>query len=259
MNHYDDEENVINYLQFTPFSRICFIKPRAETFKFFLSLKSERKFKNWINSSGKDALPPDFYSKKYKFMLEVMRTDDYREGYNSPNALESKRVKEVEDMLRANGTRSLKEANIKLLIIPDMSKASENGYGLYVENFKRIVEKHIKKIDNYRKNHPGYKLGFLIFDEAPAYFKPLDKGIKPKAGEAISGWPHLYFKDKNLVDSFCNADVDFIIWITPFKDLPGNIHFLPKICVFDMKRIKAWKRYLMDYKEDDLICMEVEI
>ena len=65
MNHYDDEENVINYLQFTPFSRFCFIKPRADTFKFFFSLKSERKFKNWINSSGKDALPPDFYSKKY--------------------------------------------------------------------------------------------------------------------------------------------------------------------------------------------------
>ena len=115
-------------------------------------MKSERKFKNWINSSGKDALPPDFYSKKYKFMLEVMRTDDYREGYNSPNALESKRVKEVEDMLRANGTRSLKEANIKLFIIPDMSKASENGYGLYVENFKRIVEKHIKKIDCHPAN-----------------------------------------------------------------------------------------------------------
>lgn len=77
MNHYDEEENVINYLQFTPFSRIRFIKPRAEIVKFFLSLKSEKKFKNWINSSGKDALLPEFYSKKYKFMLEVMRTDDY--------------------------------------------------------------------------------------------------------------------------------------------------------------------------------------
>ena len=73
---------------------------------FFLSLKSERKFKNWINSSGKDALPPDFYSKKYKFMLEVMRTDDYREGYNSPNAMESKRVK---DVLRANEHSLLKK------------------------------------------------------------------------------------------------------------------------------------------------------
>ena len=95
-------------------------------------------------------------------MLEVMRTDDYREGYNSPNASESKCVKEVEDMLRANGTHSLKEAIIQLFIIPDMFKASENGYGLYVENFKRIVQKHMKKIENYRKNHPGYKQGFLI-------------------------------------------------------------------------------------------------
>lgn len=258
MTHYDDEENIINYLQFTPLSRICFIKPRAETFKFFLSLKSERKFKNWINSSGKDDLPPDFYSDKYKFMLEVMRTDDYREGYNSPNALESRRVKEVEDMLRANGSPSLKESNIQLFIIPDMSKASENGYGLYVENFKRIVQKHIKKIEKYRNNHPEYKLGFMIFDEAPAYFEPFDKTIKPKAGEAVIGLPHFHFKDKNLIDSFYNADVDFIIWITPFKDLPGNIHFLPQICVFDMKRIKQCKMQLLDYKEDDLICMEVE-
>lgn len=45
MNHYDDEEKVIDYLQSITFRRICFIKPRAETLKFFFSLKSER---SWL-------------------------------------------------------------------------------------------------------------------------------------------------------------------------------------------------------------------
>ena len=61
-----------------------------------------------------------------------------------------------------------------------------------------------------------------------------------------------------MTNADLRMDVDFIIWITPFKDLPENIHFLPQICVFDMKRIKLWERYLIDYRVDDLICMEVE-
>ena len=69
---------------------------------------------------------------------------------------------------------------------------------------------------------------------------------------------HIYFRDKNLVDSFCDTNVDFVIWITPFKDLPGNLHFMPQVCIFDMKRSNEWKKNLIEYKEDDLVCMEVE-
>ena len=179
-------------------------------------------------------------------------------GNGSPNALESKFVKKIEDMRRERGLPSLKESNIHMLIIPDMSKASENGYSIYIENFRRIVQKHIDKINNYRENHPGYKLGFLIFDEAPGYLQVTDKKVKAKAGEPVSGFAHFHFMDKNLVESFWEADVDFVIWMTPYKNLLGNPRVYPQICIFDMKRKGKWKKRLVEYNANEMMCLEVE-
>ena len=258
MNHYDNEENIIRNLQSVPLREVHLVNPTREVTKFFFSLYRERRFENWTNNFRKDVPPPDFFSKKYGYMLEVMRIDDYVAGNNSPNALESKFVKKIEDMRRKNGLPTLKESNVHMFIIPDMSKASENGYSIYIENFKRIVQKHIDKIKNYRENHPGYKLGFLIFDEAPGYLRVTDKIVKVKAGESVSGFPHFHFVDKNLIESFLEADVDFFIWMTPYKNLPSNPRIYPQICVFDMKRKDNWKKRLIEYNVDEMMCLEVE-
>lgn len=259
MNHYDDEENIIRLLQSIPLKEVHLVNPTRPGKKFFFSLYRERNFENWTNNSGKNVPPPDFFSKKYKYMLEVMRTDDYMSGNGSPNALESKFLKKIEDMRREKGLPSLKESNIHMLVIPDMSKASENGYSIYIENFKRIVKRHIDKIKIYRENHPDYKLGFLIFDEAPGYLQVRGKKMKAKAGEPVSGFAHFHFMDKNLVESFWEADVDFIIWMTPYKNLSGNPRVYPQICVFDMKRKDNWKKRLVEYNADEMMCLEAEL
>lgn len=103
MNHYDDEENIIRLLQAIPLREVHLVNPTRAGIKFFFSLYRERNFKKWINNSGKNVPPPDFFSKKYEYMLEVMRTDDYMSGNCSPNALESKFVKKIEDMRREEG------------------------------------------------------------------------------------------------------------------------------------------------------------
>lgn len=258
MNYYDSEANIISRLQSVSIKEVCLVNPTRSAKKFFFSLYSEQRFEKWINNSGKDAPPPDFFSEKYKYMLEVMRIDDFVVGKNSPNALESKLVKEVDDMFRKKGMSSLKESNIHMMVIPDLTKASKNGYSIYVENFRRIVDKHINKIKNYRKNHPGYKLGFLIFDEAPGYLQMQDKTVKVKPGAVVSGYPHIHFMDKNFIKVFENADVDFLIWMTPNKNLPQNPKMYPEICVFDIKRRSSWKKKLIKYDEDKMMCMEVE-
>lgn len=158
--NYFDEENIIRFLQSIPLREIHFVNFTRDAKKFFFSLYYERRFENWINNSGKDVPPPDFFSKKYEYMLEVMRIDDYVSGNGSPNVLESKFVKEIEDMRRENGLPSLKESNIHMLVIPDMSKSSKNGYSIYIDNFKRIVQKHIDKIKNIAKTIPDINWGF---------------------------------------------------------------------------------------------------
>ena len=69
-----------------------------------------------------------------------------------------------------------------------------------------------------------------------------DKKVKVKAGESVSGFAHFHFMDKILVESFGKVDVDFVIWMTPYKNLPSNPRVYPQICVFDMKRKDNWKK-----------------
>ena len=64
--------------------------------------------------------------------------------------------------------------------------------------------------------------------------------------------------DKNLVESFWEADVDFVIWMTPYKNLPGNPRVYPQICIFDMKRKGNWKKRLVEYNANEMMCLEVE-
>lgn len=150
----------------------------------------------------------------------------------------------------------MRELNIDVLVNPDMSKASDNNYKTYVENFNRIVNKHLHKIDTYRNNHPGYKLGFLIFDEAPGYIqvKNIDKNINMKKG-AI-GKLHFPFRDQNLMKNIVDADLDFVIWMTPFKNFPPNPPVYPKICVIDLKKFRR-KVKLLDYDEERVVCIEI--
>ena len=86
----------------------------------------------------------------------------------------------------------------------------------------------------------------------------LDKDIVPKSGERAKGYFHLTHKDKNLVECFMDADVDFVIWMTPYKHMPRNLKITPLISVFDMKKKGSWRRRLKEYNIDEIICLEVE-
>ena len=85
-----------------------------------------------------------------------------------------------------------------------------------------------------------------------------DKNIKPKKEDRIEAFSHVYIRDKNLIGIFEGIDVDFIIWMTPYKNFPPNPKVYPEICVFDVKNKINWKRNLIEYKADKMLCLEVE-
>ncbi len=257
MNHFDDEEKIIRLFQSINRNRILFANFSLGLSSFFNCIYREEMFKGWINSAAKDAMPPDFFSTKYKCMLEVMRVDDHVDDHNSPNALENKVVKQLENMLRAGGISSMKEANIELFYIPDKSKASPNNYKTYVENFRRIVTKHLEKIDKYRSNHPRYKLGFLVFDETPAYIKALQPNDGMRVGEMIQGEPHILFRDKNLMEIFEGKNLDYLIWLTPNKCNDMNPNLYPSTIVIDCKKWQRADRNWIEYKYEEMQCLEV--
>ena len=72
MAYYDSEINIVNDLCECDNSEIFIFNGNDEEI-----LQCVRKVEEWQCSSSKSDPPPDFYSDKYKLMMEVMRVDDH--------------------------------------------------------------------------------------------------------------------------------------------------------------------------------------
>lgn len=261
MTFYEKEKNLIEMLQDVPYCKTDFF-PSGLKLKLLYS-----KVHNWLkwhlfwkDSSAKNALPPDFYSDRYKLMLEVMRVDDHgfrKNGkYRNPSY---EREREIEKRLRAIAGDEETFNSLTIFIVPKtgLPTIEDHNYKFYLENFKRTIEKHKNKIAKYKENHPGYKTIFYVFDESSAYFVPDDENIKVlEKGQTVKGFIHQHFKDKAFLQTFIDSDIDYVIWHTPFKlvQTMGNVSInMPKICVYDCK--KAVKKAI-DYNPKAMVSVE---
>lgn len=261
MTFYEKEKNLIEMLQDVPYYNTVLLPRGIKTKILYSKIHNKLKWKrHWIDSSAKDALPPDFYSDKYKLMIEVMRVDDHgfkKNGkYRNPSY---ERERELENRIR-NMTEDEETFNsLEIFIVPKtgLPTYEDHNYKYYLENFRRTIEKHKNKIANYKENHPGYKIIFYVFDESSAYFVPEDEKIKLlKSGEKALGFVHQYYKDKAFLQAFLDSDIDYLIWHTPFKlvQTMGNVSInMPKICVYDCK--KAVKKTI-DYNPEAMVSVE---
>ena len=55
--------------------------------------------------------------------------------------------------------------------ITDLPTEKDHNYSWYKESFERVLNEHNKKVELYKKNHPGYKIIFFVFDESTLYFE----------------------------------------------------------------------------------------
>lgn len=207
---------------------------------------------DWIDSSGKNQLPPDFYNEKEKVMMEVMRVDDhgYRKHGKTVNPTYRKE-NEIRKELEEKGFDKL-FPNAKLIANVDsgLPTKEDHNYKYYYNNFKRTIEKHRDNINNYRKNHKNYKLIFFVYDESSAY-------IDAESTNEISAYGrlHLYFFDKRFVECFQNEDIDYLVWMTPYKRYQYAPEELqpPKTIVYDLKNVNC---ELIEYDEKRMVSSE---
>lgn len=212
--------------------------------KVFQSIYDVDNWKNWCDSSGKSDLPPDFYSDKYKIMMDVMRIDDHafigKKGkvVNPTNARES----QIQRELREKGICDLfPNAQIIVNAVTSLPTEEDHNYSFYLENYTRTVKQHRNHIEQYRNNHPDYKLIFFIMDESSAYFETEDCIAQKKyLGQRMQGKPHIFPCDKAFVDLLYEIEIDYLIWYAPFKLIKSDMVQiqLPKACVIDMKELK---------------------
>lgn len=264
MNFFDDERRIIENLQMIPERDILFLNQRSDIISVYKKIYKLKKWECWTYNAGKADPPPDFFSEKYHLMMEVMRVDDHafineKGGITNPvNIKESKLQKEFREKIReAQPDVDLDTVAVIINAVSNLSSKEDHNYGLYYNNFKRTVSKHIERIPLYRKNHPDKKLIFLIFDESTAYVQAADKAIVergPIAGEFFQCNLLWHFLDKRFVDVFKDADIDYLVWFTPYKMIHGSTIQPPKICVFDVKKYEFTD--LRKYPEEYIVSTE---
>lgn len=123
---------------------------------------------DWEDRSDKKSPPPDFVSAPNCIMMEVMMVDD--------------RAFETEDHHIINKTKSSEsdlykqvKSDLGLLNNPVFVAIGDSGlpytedhnYDRYLQNFKRIVNKHKMKIDLYQKNNPDCNRIISLFMTSP--------------------------------------------------------------------------------------------
>ena len=265
MNYFDDERNIIRMFQDDKFKTVIFSEKPFETRKIFNSIKRSFKWKHWTYNAKKSDPPPDFYSDKYGLAMEVMRVDDHaflnEKGKisNPVNAREHQVQNDIRrQIMEAQPDIDIDSVTIMVNAASGLPSVQDHNYIFYRENFKRTLDKHIKHINLYRKNQPNIKLIFFVFDESTGYLKVNDEELVkrgPVARERFQGDVHRHFCDKAFLDVFKDADIDYLIWYTPCKQIFTNEKiYYPKVCVVDVKNYDY--RYVLDYDERLMISSE---
>lgn len=238
----EKENNLLEWFRDISKAEIFLCPKSDQTENICESLRNNKRWQHWIDSSAKDAPPPDFYNDIENLMLEVMRVDDH--GFVKDGKVINPTYSREHEM-----ERELKKAGIinqfpniqKVFInaVTDLPTNEDHNYQFYFENFQRIVSNHKRKINDYKSNHPNHQVIFFVFDESSAYWKSVESDTTVKEGKMIIGEPHIWFEDKRFVDVFYHSEIDYLIWVTPYKMLFNSSfpHQLPRACVFDCKNM----------------------
>lgn len=261
VNRLDKEERIIEEFQLLDTSEVGLFPENSKMVKIFNSINSVKQWKKWIDTSAKNELPPDFYNDKLKLMMDVMRIDDHAyvndkgRVINRHNERESKLLKEL---ISKNQMFKKVAENGNLFITPDSGLMGEqdHNYNFYVNNFIRVVEKHINKIQKYKQNHPGYKIIFFVFDESSPYVKCFDEKRSRNIGERVFAQPHLWWFDNNMLKVIKDSDIDYLIWMCPYKHFKAEVELdFPKVIIYDVKK---WDyNNCIDYENKDMQSLEV--
>lgn len=226
---YKNEQDIVDLASDVDDSAVCFYPAESELAHSFLaSLRSG-------NLDQRES--PDFEDLTASLLLEAMVVDDHpRPGKKDRTRARGGAVlREINEL----GLDVHKDATVIASVSSGLPTNQDHNYRAYVEQFTRVVSDHARKVDAYRKERPGFNLGFLILDEATAYFETLEAFGRPGVGR-----PHFWFADAAFVDAMMQSGVECFVWLTPYKGVltsdAGKIP-LPTLTLIDVALIAKQK------------------
>ncbi len=217
MAYYDDETNILKDFRECRDEDLCPLDKK--TTELLQRIQDE---KAWHHSNRKSDPPPDFYSDRYKLMMEVMRVDDHAfmngkgKIINPHIKKENETYRDIRSFLNKHGVSF--SGDIIVNTLTDLPTEEDHNYDKYVANFKRVIEKHNSSYDLYANNHKGYKLVYFILDESSPYMQVSSPDDKiAVVGKAVEARLHLPFLDKAFIDTLAASKADYFVWYMPYK------------------------------------------
>lgn len=245
METFDNESFIIKSYRMIPSSRIVCFGNYFRCLRIKRLTKSIFYKKSWINSSSKKDIPPDFYNIKHSIMMEVMRVDDCIETLDGKPVNNSFKKASLAMKKCFGKDYKTKRNDISLYFSSDTSNSDEFNFSGYLASFERVIMKHSKKADGYRKNHPECKdLVFFVFDESNCYVQVSNKKDLLKEGKKDlwlnNAMLHRWYNDAKFLEIIKKCNADFFIWFCWCKTLYVNGKEIrqPIVCIFDVKNLK---------------------
>lgn len=208
----------------------------------YRAVKDDQLWMEWIDSSSKSSLPPDFFNEKQALMMEVMRFDDQQTvdgNIHATKKKEAKMMKDIKDSGLLDSFQNLESITINA--VTDLETNADHNFNRYRGNFNRVVTKHANKVYDYRSNHPGYKLIFFVFDETSGMYFETPNQDDVKIGKNLFARAHCHWLDETMLNTVKKCGADFLIWYKPhssFETPKGINDNFPKIIMFDIENMK---------------------
>ena len=240
MESLDNEKFILKNYRKVPSIKVFYCGRTLHCWRVKKLTKSILFSKSWVDSSGKDVPPPDFYNDKHHIMMEMMRVDDSVgeiNGKHVPNSFEKASLLAKHYL----GKEYKKIKHCTLYCSVDTSDPKRFNFEGYFKNFERTLKKHSDKVANYRENHPNCKtMVFFVHDESNVYVQVSNKDELKRRIPTEKFRMHKYFFDRKFLDVIKSLEADYVIWMGYHKDLYINNRriFFPTVCIYDVKRIK---------------------
>lgn len=219
---YKDEWDIIELASSISDEEVCFYPAESHlSHRFLASIRGE---------SFRQRERPDFEDPAAALLLEAMMVDDHPrpDGKDRTRAREGELFRE----LKAAGLGVNPDGKFFALVSGGLPTDQDHNYHAYVKQFGRTVLAHGKKAAAYRKERPGFDLGFVIFDESTAYFE-----FHGQAEICGTGRPHFWFADSEFSHVIAQSNADCVMWLTPYKRLltdENEILPLPTLTIVDV-------------------------
>lgn len=176
---------------------------------------------------------PDFEDLDKRLLVEAMIVDDHPRPKHK-DATRTREAAMLKEVREAGLEEMFPNASLTAIANTGLPTDDDHNFTAYLRHFSRVVDKHARNEDVYRRQRPEFDLAFVILDESTAYFE--SRGSFGRDGH---GRIHAHFADEQFLTALARSGADCVAWLAPNKHATTEEGLvpLPGLTIIDVAEI----------------------